>query len=288
VNWQDDSVENEFDQDYFDPSISALLMARLDDPDPQARIAAIQDLWDCPDVPVMERLLDLAQHDPESAVRCKAISGLGIYVYEGNIADFEWDDPYAQDWLEEADFERVCDFLFGIYGDDQRSLDERRHAVEALSFLNDDRVKTLIEELYVRPEKEAKISALFAMGRNGFEWWLDILVQEIYNPDKDIQIEAIDAAGEMNAEPLGKDLLRLTYADDKDVMLSAVWALGQTGWEGAFERLDELTFDLDPQVRELADAAMEEWMLFNHLAAEFDQDEDDEDEIWDDESDWTL
>ena len=151
MNWQDDSVENEFDQDDVDPSISALWMTRLDDPDPQVRIAAIEDLWDCPDVPVMERLLDLAQHDPQLAVRCKAISGLGIYVYEGNIADFEWDDPYAQDWLEEADFERVCDFLFGICDDDQRSLDERRYAVEALSFLNDDRVKTLIEELYARP-----------------------------------------------------------------------------------------------------------------------------------------
>jgi HEAT repeat protein len=234
----------------------------------------------------MERLIDLAQHDPEPGVRCKAISGLGRYVYEGDITDFEWQDPYIDDWLSKADFERVCDLLKRIYHDAQHPLDERRYAVEALSFLAGDEIERMIGELYACPDKPARVSALFAMGRNGSERWLDILGQEIDNPDKDVQIEAIDAAGEMNAEPLGKDLWRLTYAEDKDVMLSAIWALGQTGWEGAFERLDELTFDRDPEIREVADAAMEEWMLFNHLDAEFDEEEG---ESWEEgESDWTL
>ncbi len=80
----------------------------------------------------------------------------------------------------------------------------------------------------------------------------------------------------MSADSMGKDLLRLTYADDQDVMLSAVWALGQTGWEEAFDRLDELALDPDPEIRELADEALDEWLFFNGLMSEYEEDEEDE------------
>jgi HEAT repeat protein len=140
----------------------------------------------------------------------------------------------------------------------------------------DDSAEDMIAELYARPEKEAKLSALRAMGRNGLARWEEVLRQEVYSADLDVQIEAIEAAGEMSAEALGKDLLRLTYADDRDVMLSALWALGQSGWEGAFDRLDELTLESDPEIRQVADNALDEWLFFSGLNSEIDEDEDDE------------
>jgi len=253
----------------------SLFLDCLDDSNPKVRANAITNLWEYAEREIMERFLEMAVSDPSPAVRCKAISGLGRYVYEGEIMDFEVPDPYIDDWMTQEDYKRVYDFLVAIGADSQRSFDEKRFAVEALSFVHNDTVYDLIAGLYAMPEKQAKISALFAMGRNGAERWLDILGNEIWSRDIEIQVEAIDAAGEMNAEPLSKDLCRLTYSHDKKVVMSAIWALGQTGTSCVFERLDELTLDADPDVSELADAALEEWMLFNHFAAESEEEEED-------------
>jgi hypothetical protein len=163
-----------------------------------------------------------------------------------------------------------------VYHDRERSLDENRCAVEALSFGGGDDILQAIEELYALPHKEAKLSALRAMGRSGAARWLDIVGRELYSADPDVQLEAINAAGEMSADSLGKDLLRLTYADDQDVVLSALWSLGQTGWDGAFDRLDEMTLHPELKVREIADEAMDEWLFFNGLTSEYDEEEEEE------------
>ena len=141
-----------------------------------------------------------------------------------------------------------------------------------MSYYHGTTVEDLIAELYARPEKEAKISALAAMGYNGATRWEGTLRAEFSNPDLETQLEAVTAAGEMGLPSLGKDLWRMTYADNSEVVLAAIWALGQTGWEGAFERLDELTLHTDQRIRECADEAMDEWLFYNGLSQDQDQD----------------
>jgi HEAT repeat protein len=221
-------------------------------------------------------MLEIADRDPDLDVRCVAIAGLGNYMYLGGVSDYDLDTDQAlvcvEDCLQDADFERVYHLLLSIYRDEKRTLDERRYAVESLSCFDNETVEELIADLYRRPEKEAKISALLAMGFNGAARWEATLRRELSNPDQDVQIEAIRAAGESGLDDLGKDLWRLTYADSKEIALSAIWSLGQTGWESAFERLDELTLDDDAQIRECADEAMDEWLFYNGLTQEHDQD----------------
>jgi HEAT repeat protein len=258
-------------------TILSLLLENLDDPNPRARVLAVREATDYTDEVVVDRVLALADSDPDHEVRCAAISSLGNFVYLGatTVYELERGTIYAEHLLAEADYKRVYGFLLSLYRDESRTLDERRYAVEALSYASDEAVEELIAELYARPEKEAKISALFAMGCSGSARWEETLATEFMNEDSDLQIEAIHAAGEMGAEDLGKDLWRMTYAEDKDVVMAAIWALGQTGWAGAFDRLDELTLDEDPQIRECADEAMEEWLFYNGLAQETDLDEPD-------------
>jgi hypothetical protein len=204
---------------------------------------------------------------------------MGNYVYLSGVdicdPDSEFELAFFEDCLSEADFERVYDFLLAVSNDENRTLDERRYAVESLSFAHGKVIERLIAELYDRPEKEAKISALYAMGCNGAACWGETLLAAFSSPERDIQIEAVSAAGEMGADELGKDIWRMTYADDKDLVLTAVWALGQTGWEGAFDRLDELTLSDDVQIRQCADEAMDEWLFFNGMAEEHGLDEPD-------------
>jgi hypothetical protein len=204
---------------------------------------------------------------------------MGNYIYLGQIdlcdPDSDLDPVIFEDCLSQTDFERVYGLLFAITQDEKRTLDERRYAVESLSFAHGETIERLIVDLYNRPEKEAKISALYAMGCNGAVRWEDTLFEAFYSPDRDMQIEAVNAAGEMGADGLGKEIWRLTYAEDKDLVLAAVWALGQTGWEGAFDRLDELTLSDDPQLCQCADEAMDEWLFFNGMAEEHGLDEPD-------------
>jgi HEAT repeat protein len=253
----------------------------LDDPDPDVRIQAVETLSESNDPQSITRLIDLSQADPAPDVRGASLLALGQYIYLGVISDYETDNPDLFEEIPQEDYERVRAFLLVVYRDPARPLDEKRCAVEALSFGGGDDVLQAIDELYALPQKEAKLSALRAMGRSGAVRWLDIVARELYSEDADIQLEAIDAAGEMSADSLGKDLLRLTYADDRDVVLGALWALGQTGWDGAFDRLDEMSLHSDLEVREIADEAMDEWLFFNGLTSEYDEDEDEEDDFLD-------
>ena len=258
-------------------SILSLLLENLHSPSPRVRSLAVRDLSDDTDTIVVQGMLALADRDPDLDVRCAAIAGLGNYMYIGGVSDYDLDTDQelvcTEDCLTDADFERVYHLLLSIYRDEKRTLDERRYAVESLSCFDNETVEDLIAELHRRPEKEAKISALLAMGFNAATRWEAPLRRELSNPDQDVQIEAIRAVGESGLDSLGKDLWRLTYADSKEVVLAAIWSLGQTGWESAFERLDELTLDDDTQIRECADEAMDEWLFYNGLAQEHDQDD---------------
>jgi HEAT repeat protein len=262
----------------------------LDDEDAQVRTTAIEGLWYYPDAPLIDRLIELAETDPSPAVRAAAISGLGIYIYEGEMADYDFDwgpmtEVMREDELPQADFERVRDYLLATHEDETRALDERRFALEALSFLSDPRVADLIAKAYNRPERDMKLSAIFAMGRSGLTRWTESLAKELYSAEQEIQREAIRAVGEIGLAELGNEIWRLTFAEDQEIKLQAIEALGQTGWQGAFERLEELTLDPDPEVSEVAEEALDEWLWISEMLQEnegvdeeFFPDWDDEDE----------
>jgi HEAT repeat protein len=261
----------------------AIFIQHLSDPDPEVRATAIRGLWISATPDLIDRLIEIANEDPSPMVRARAIGGLGIYVYEGDMADYDFDwgpltETIHQDQLPQDDFERVKAFLLSAYADEARSLDERRFAIEALGFSSDPQVADLIEQVYQRPEREMKISALFAMGRSGMVRWAEHIAENLHHPDQDIQREAIRAAGEIGLTELGQELQQLTYAEDRDIMLEAVTALGQTGWDEAFERLEELTQDSDKLVANVAENALDDWYLINQIQQE--------DEDWELDEDW--
>lgn len=266
---------------------ASTLQRYLDDPEAEVRTLAIKGLWHYPEPEFIPPLVAAAEQDPDEGVRCQAIRTLGRYIYEGAMADYEFDfgameELVRVDELPQEDFLQVKEFLLGIYRDEDKSIDERRYAVEAISFLFDEEVSAIIEEAYAHADPNMKLSAIFGMGRNGSNQWADMLRKEMYNPDPKIQWEAVRAVGEAQMDALGKDLWRLTYSEDPDIQEIAIWALGQSGWEGAFERLEELSMDgNDPEIQEIAEEALEEWLFYSEI---WDNDEfldDDEfDEDW--------
>ena len=150
--------------------------ALLGDADEDVRGEAAAAVWSYPDAPkLVERVLEIAKKDASAAVRAKAITTLGRVVYEGDLGgagepgyepDAALGEPSLDLWT------RACDHLRAVVKDEKKTLEERRFALEGLGFLgNDERVHELIREFHGRPERAAKLSAVFAMGRSGDDRW---------------------------------------------------------------------------------------------------------------------
>lgn len=262
-------------------TIRPVIVDFLDNEDPTVRAAAVRGVWFVSEPRFVDRLIDMATDDPSVEVRAQAIGSLGVFLYEG-LMTLEGEEGLLdafpdEDQITQAQLQQVRDFLLAVYEDENRTIGERGDAIGSLAFLFDPKIADLIEDAYNCAEKEMKVSAIFAMGRNGLMRWSGILAKELYSADPEIRIEAIRAVGEIGPPELGEDLLRLTYSDDEETKLEAITALGQSGWEGASERLDELTLDLDPQVADIAEEALEEWLMWQEVLEETDDLDIDED-----------
>lgn len=251
----------------------------LDDEDADVRAQAVDCLWDYPRSEMMDPLMVLAKQDPSQEVRSKALIILGRYIYEGEMADYDFDwgemaGLMREGELPEEDFRQVKEFLLDVIHDESESLDSRRFAIEAISFLNEPDVFEIIKGAYRHPDVKMKMSAIFAMGRQGNMRWKEIILKELHSPVPDLQYEAVRAAGESYLEEATPYLIELAeVAEDKDLRLAAIFSLGRTGGEGAFELLDELTIYRDKEIREVAEAAMEEWEIYHGLGEWEDEDE---------------
>jgi HEAT repeat protein len=265
-----------------------MLRDYLEDKDAQVRSLALDGLWDYPVPELIVPLFEIARNDPSQKVRSKAIVTLGRYIYEGNMAvyDFDWgamEELMREDELPEEDFLRVKDFLLKLVRDEGQPLDSRRFAIEALSFLNEPEVQDLIEAAYAHPDVNMKVSAIFAMGRQGDQRWADSLLKELDSEVKDLQYEAVRAAGEACLDKAAPRLEELALVDDKNLQLEAIWALGKIGGEDVSEFLYDLADNEDREIREMAEAALEELNLWSE-ALEWDElgllSEDEDDEGW--------
>jgi HEAT repeat protein len=247
----------------------------LEDKDAQVRSLALEGLWDYPMPELITPLFEIAMNDPSQEVRSKAIVTLGRYIYEGDMAvyDFDWgamEELMREDELPEEDFLRVKDFLLQLVKDEGQPLDSRRFAIEALSFLNEPEVQDLIEAAYAHPDVKMKLSAIFAMGRQGDQRWADTLLKELDSEVEELQYEAVRAAGEACLDKAALRLEELALADDKDLQLEAIWALGKIGGESVSAFLYDLADDEDKEIREMAEAALEEVNLWSE-ALEWDE-----------------
>jgi HEAT repeat protein len=256
----------------------------LEDKEAEVRSLALEGLWDYPVPELIAPLFEIARNDPNQGVRSKAIVTLGRYIYEGNMADYDFDwgameELMREDELPEEDFLRVQGFLLELVQDEGQPLDSRRFATEALSFLNEPEVQDLIEAAYAHPDVKMKVSAIFAMGRQGDPRWADIILKGLDSEVKELQYEAVRAAGEACLNEAAPRLEELALVDDKNLQLEAIWALGKIGGEGVSEFLYDLADDKDEEVREVVEAALEELNLRSEILEwdEFGQlDKDDE------------
>jgi len=251
-------------QDCFEPIYRRL----MDDESPKVRQEAISALWDLADPRHLEPLMRKAESDPDTEVRAKAASVLGIYVYEA----------VANDALDESRYLTVRSFLLDLAQNPRENLLVRRMAIEALSFDADEAVHDLIDWAYRHDSSEVKITALFAMGRSRSPRWTGVILAELDSADPQLQLEAINAAAEAGLSGATPKLRILAASKDKETRLAAIWALAHARGPGALETLELCAQSEDDEIRDAAADAMEEFHHADRADAEGDSEDYDESE----------
>lgn len=211
----------------------------LEDPDARVRTIALRLLWEDEDPRLIPELIRLMEKDPDETVRAGAASGLGLFIYLGEL------EAISAEKLRLAETA-----LLKVYQSSEKQI-VRQRALEALGYSGRSEVAQLIEAAIVSPDKNWQASALFAMGRSADERWENEILSHLENPEPEVRLEAVRAAGLLSLSSARLALLEvLEEGEDVDPELrsAAIWSLSQIGGEevrATLEKLAEETEDED-------------------------------------------
>ncbi|MCU0487867.1 MAG: HEAT repeat domain-containing protein [Anaerolineales bacterium] len=232
-------------------SFEALAAFALQDSDAQVRLPAVRTLWEYENPQLGRKFLDLAEHDPDLAVRSAAASGLGRYVYLGEIEEI------PTELLEQIEKH----LLKLVKGGENAEL--QRSALESLGFSSRDEVPALIEKAYQSGQKDWIASALFAMGRSASQQWKGYVQDSLDSQHPVIRAEAARAAGELEITAAQPRLVELLDDPDDQTRSACIWSLSQLGGEGVHQLLEQLLVDTEDDLeREFIESAIDN-LTFN-------------------------
>ena len=219
-------------------SFDDLARFALEDPEPKVRGVAIRLLWETNDEKLIPIYIKMMKTDPDELVRAGAATGLGLFVFLGELEE-----------IQGPNYKKVFTSLLAVYHGQDKPI-VRRRAVESLGFSSHEEVPAIIKEAYASPDKDWQASALFAMGRSADERWEKQILAKLDSPEADVQLEAVRAAGELELQSARKtilDLLKKPEELDVDLRGAAVWAISQVGGQGVRERLEKLAEAADDE-----------------------------------------
>ncbi len=231
----------------FEVNFGQIFRLGLKDQDAQVRTAAIEGLWEDEDVCLIPDLTNCLHKDEDVAARAAAATSLGRFILLGELEKIR-PDPYTQTY----------EALLTVCQDQEQDVEVRRRALESLSYVSDEIIKTLIRQAYDAPEEKVHISAVFAMGRSADVCWAKHVQQELFRPNPELRYEAARACGELQLRETVPDLEELAEDADPEVQEAALWALGQIGGEEARRILERYCKSKDEATRIAAEAAMDE------------------------------
>jgi HEAT repeat protein len=233
----------------------------LSDPEPGVRATAIRLLWESEDLDLVPFLLKTLAFDPSEEVRASAASGLGTFLYQGELEEVPADIKLQ---IEEA--------LLGVMAGKDTSL-IRRRALESLGYSSRPEVPALIRAAYKETDPDWVVSSLLAMSRSYDQVWEASVRREMRSPNANIQLEAIQAAGELSLASTHRILLDLLEDEgsDSEVRAAVIWSLSQIGGEETRETLEKLLDESeDDEEAEVIEAALDNLALTEQIQPQMD------------------
>jgi HEAT repeat protein len=214
--------------DQFDLSFEPINRALLTDEEPDVRLQAIRNLWECDDPALVGALLKILEEDASAGVREAAAHALGRFVYLSEL-----------DKLKRVNSSDLEHALIGACREDSSSA-VRDECLISLGFSSHTEVPDLILDAYRSEQEATMLAALKAMRHSANDLWREHVVEQLYSPIPELRAEAVRAAGELELRELSDDII--SHLDDVSdlVRRAAIWALGQIGGNSALEALGQL------------------------------------------------
>lgn len=235
----------ELAEDNFELNFDSIFRNCLKDQDAEVRSKAIEGLWESEDASLISSFVNLLEQDGSENVQAAAATALGKFAMLAKLNK-----------LRSSHTSKVCQVLLGVVSDKNRTVEVRRQALEAAAPLNLPQVEKAIREAYQSHNRQFKISAIYAMGRNYNRSWLSILSRELSSADAEIRYEAVGACGELGEEAASPYLIELIGDPDVDVQVAALQALGKIGGGGAKECLQKCLNNPSEVIRQVAEQAL--------------------------------
>ena len=202
------------------------------DQDGQVRTNAVQLLWEFEDRDLVYKFIDLLQSDTVPEVRAAAATGLGIFVYLGEV-----------DQLPKADLDNVEAALLSAAKDQSEIVQCR--ALESIGYSSRDEVAKLIDNAFTSPGHDKMASALIAMGRSMDPQWKKTILQMLNSKIPRLRAEAARAAGEIDIKESIPQLVELCSDSEEIVRYAAIWGLSEIGGDQARHTLEQLFRETD-------------------------------------------
>jgi HEAT repeat protein len=204
----------------------------IGDQDALVRTNAVQLLWGFEARDLVNHFINLLESDPVPEVRAAAATGLGLFVYRGEV-----------DLLPKADLEKIEDTLL-FAAKDQSEMVQCR-ALESIGYSSRKDVAKLIETAFTSGGHDKMASALIAMGRSMDPQWQKTILQMLNSKIPLLRAEAARAAGEIDIKESIPQLVELCSDSEEIVRYAAVWSLSEIGGDQARHTLEQLFREAD-------------------------------------------
>ena len=228
-------------------NFNVIFKNRLTDPDAEVRSQAIEGLWECEEPSLVPLLIGLLENDSSEMVQTEAAAALGRFTL---LAEHGKLNENAATSLGPA--------LLSTINNENKPVDIRCCALEAVAPLSLPGVKMVISENYHGDNDSLNLSSICAMGTSCDPSWLPILLEELTSSDGERRRVAAAALGELEEEDAVPRLAELVYDDDIDVQIAAIRALGEIGGAEARECLQLCMDDDEEAIRLAAEQALDE------------------------------
>lgn len=209
-------------------SFEGIARSVLTDGEGRVRQMAVKILWESEEQDLISLFLNLLESDPEVEVRAAAATGLGQFVYFGELDQIPEE---KQRILEER--------LLKVLHEDGEFLVTRR-TLETLGYSSRTEVSDLIDRAFQSGDRGMMASALIAMGRSMDSRWEKSILSMLNHKLPELRAESARAAGEIESQEAIPTLIELTEDSEENVRLAAIWALSEIGGDRARYTLEQL------------------------------------------------
>ena len=235
----------ELAEDNFELVFDGIFKNCLDDPDPDVRSKAIEGLWENDEPSLINLFLNLLNHDASYKVQTAAATALGRFA---TLAEHQK--------LHTGYASKIYQALLSTIKDNNRPVEVRRRALEAIAPMSSPEVERVIGKAYQSDDTRLKISAIYAMGKSCNPAWLPILLEELNSPDAGIRYEAAGACGELGEEETVAHLCELVEDRDIEVQMVTIRALSKIGGTEAKNCLEQCLDDGNEVIQQAAEQAL--------------------------------